>query len=228
MYAPVIQHLRVMQGLGSGVSALHFFDDTQKQVVILRTVASRALTAHSLKQFLFEHRQVADVVDGHQVFGREVGLEVPDLGAFGRFFKQGFVAVHKVGIGFGQQFARTVRGMGGQQIVVVSQRKVGACGQLGGGVGVGGNALIFDFGVDDARFVGGVFPHDLRYLGVVGIAGVRQHKLPVGGGLPDDAFNILAQEVFRRVEQRCQDADGGKFWAAASCRWFCRVSLLGR
>ena len=178
--------------------------------MILRTVARRALPAHRFKQFLFKHGEMADVVDRHQVFGRVVGLEMPDLGALGGFFKQGFVAVHKVRAGFCQQPARAVDSVGGQHIVVIRQRKVAAGRQLGGGVGVGGDALVFDFGVDNARLGGGVFPHDVRDLGVVGIAGIRQHQLPVGRGLPDDAFDIGTQKIFRRVVQRRQDADGGE------------------
>ena len=81
--------------------------------MILRTVTRRALPAHRFKQFLFKHGEVADVVDRHQVFGRVVGLEMPDLGALGGFFKQGFVAVHKVRAGFCQQPARAVDGVGG-------------------------------------------------------------------------------------------------------------------
>lgn len=85
MHPPVVQHLRDMHRLGGRVAALHFIDKPQEKVMILSAVTLRALAAHGFEQFFFEHRQMADVVDGHQVFRRVVGLEVAHAGCSGVF-----------------------------------------------------------------------------------------------------------------------------------------------
>ena len=151
---------------------------------------------------------MADIVDRHQVLRCIVGLEMADPRVLGRFLKQGLVTVGKVCAAVGQRLAHAVDCVGGQHIIVVSQRQILAGGQLGGGVGVGGNALVFNFGVDNAGILRGAGLHSLAHIGVGGIAGVHQHKLPVGGGLCLHAVEKLIQKLRRRIVQRRQNTDG--------------------
>ena len=207
MHPPVVQHLRDMHRLGGRVAALHFIDKPQEKVMILGAVTRRALAAHGFEQFFFEHRQMADVVDGHQVFRRVVGLEVAHAGVFGGFLKQGLVAVGEVRAGLSQQLAHAVDGVRSQHVIMVGQRQVGAGGQLGGLIGVGGDALIFNLAVDNARVGCRAGLHGALHVGVSRIAGIDQHQLPVGGRLALHAVQKLLQELRRCIVQRRQNAD---------------------
>ena len=127
---------------------------------------------------------------------------MPHTRVLGRFFKQGFVAVGEVCAGRGQLLAHAVDGVRGQHVIVVGQRQVGAGGQLGGLVGVGGNALILDLTVDDARVGRRAGLHGVRNVRVVCVAGIHQHQLPVGGRLGLHTVQKLLQICRRRVVQR--------------------------
>ena len=150
---------------------------------------------------------MADVVDGHQVFRRVVGLEVAHAGVFGGFLKQGLVAVGEVRAGLSQQLAHAVDGVRSQHVIMVGQRQVGAGGQLGGLVGVGGDALILNLAVDNARVGCRAGLHGALHVGVGRVAGIDQHQLPVGGRLALHAVQKLLQELRRCVVQRRQNAD---------------------
>ena len=199
---PVIQHLREVPGLRRRVTPLHFVDQTQEKVVILCAVTFRALTAHRVKQRLFEHRQMADVVHRHQVFGGVVRLKVPHHGLADGFLEQRFVTVHKFRPGFLEELPRAIHRMGGQHIIVIRQRQIVPGGQRRRRVGVGGNAPVFNFGVHDARVLRRAGAGGLAHFGVGGIGGVRQHQLPVGGGLVLHAVQKFRQKPRRRVVQR--------------------------
>ena len=64
--------------------------------------------------------------------------------------------------------------MGGQHIVVVGEGEIFARRQRLGGVGVGGDALIFDLFVYDALIFLPIFPYDTFHLGVGVVGGVRE------------------------------------------------------
>ena len=177
--------------------------------MILRTVARGSFAADGIEQRFFEDSQVADVVDRHQVLGRVVGLEVADTGVLGRFFKQGLVAVREGCAALGQGLAHAVDGVGGQHIVVVGQGQVVPGSELGGLVCVGGDALILNFGVDDALVLRGAGLHGFGNVGVGVIAGIHQHQLPVRRSLGLHAVQKLLQKLRWCVVQRRQDADGG-------------------
>ena len=177
--------------------------------MVLGAVAGGALAAHRFIQAAAEHRQVADVVDGHQVFRRIVRLEMPHPGSPGGLFKEGLVAVGKVRPGFGQGFAHAEHRVGGQHVVVVGQGQIVPAGQGGGRVGVGRDAAVPDLAVEDAAVLRGPLLRHAAHLGVGFVAGVRQHQLPVGGRLGLHAVQELLQKAGRRVVQRGQDADGG-------------------
>ena len=196
-----------MHGRGGRVGGLHGVDQAQEQVVVLRAVTFAALAAGLLVQRLFEHGQVADIVAGHQVFRRIVRLEVRDMGALRRFAEQRFVAVQESRAGGGRRPAHLVHGVRGQQVVVVGQRQVGPGGQRRGGVGVGGDAFVFDLAVDDAGVGRRARLCQLAHAGVGGVGGVGKHKLPARAGLGLDAVEEGVQERFRGVVQRRQDAD---------------------
>lgn len=87
VHPPVVEHLRNVQRLGRRVAALHLIDEAQEQVVVLGAVTFRTLAAHRFKQFPPEHRQMADVVDSHQIFRGIIRLEVAHPRALGRLFK---------------------------------------------------------------------------------------------------------------------------------------------
>lgn len=67
---------------------------------------------------------MADVVDGHQVLGRIIGLEVADARVLGRFLKQGLVAVGKRRAALGQCFAHAIDGMRREHVVVVGKGQI--------------------------------------------------------------------------------------------------------
>src|SRR5699024_4460183 len=98
--------------------------------------------------------QMADVVAALEIFRRVVGLEVPGARLFDVGLKQGFVAVQEGSAGLLCGAGHPVDRMGGQHVVVVGQCHVFAVGQLGGGVGVGRDAPVFDLHIPDAA-VGG-------------------------------------------------------------------------
>ena len=170
--------------------------------MILRAVAGRALTADGVEQRFFEHGQMADVVDGHQVLGRIVGLEVADARVLGRFLKQGLVAVGKRRAALGQRFAHAIDGMRREHVVVVGKGQILTRCELRSLVRIGGNALVLDFGVDDALVLRGAGADCLAHVGVGTVAGVHQNQLPVRRGLGLHAVQKLLQKLRRSVVQR--------------------------
>ena len=180
---PIIQHLRNVHGLRRRVPPLHFVDDAQEKVVVLRAVTFRTLAAHSIEPFFFEHGKMADIVAGHQVFRRVIRLEMSHRGAADILFKQRFIAVRKRRTGFLQHFAHTVNRVRGQYIVVVCQRQIRPVGQSGGRIGVGCDPLILDLHIADTRVLRGPGTDHLSHLGVGLVGSIGQTKLPVGCGL---------------------------------------------
>ena len=170
--------------------------------MILRVVTGRALTADGVEQRFFEHGQMADVVDGHQVLGRIVGLEVADARVLGRFLKQGLVAVGKRRAALGQRFAHAIDGMRREHVVVVGKGQILTRCELRGLVRIGGNALVLDFGVDDALVLRGAGADCLAHVGVRVVGGVHQNQLPVRRGLGLHAVQKLLQKLRRCVVQR--------------------------
>ena len=148
------------------------------------------------------------------------------MGALRRFAEQRFVAVQESRAGGGRRPAHLVHGVRGQQVVVVGQRQIGPGGQRRGGVGVGGDAFVFDLAVDDAGVGRRARLRQLAHAGVGGVGGVGKHKLPARAGLGLDAVEEGVQERFRGVVQRRQDADereGGRI-----CRALGRQRAFGR
>ena len=105
---------------------------------------------------------------------------------------------------------------------MVGQRQVFPGGQRRGGVGVGGDALVFDLPVDNAAVPGGTFLNGPAHLAVGVIAGVHQHQLPAGCRLALNTVEELLQKPGRRVIERRQDADGGPLFGVLS-----RLGALG-
>src|SRR5699024_8001201 len=104
-----------------------------------------------------EHRQVGDEVDPAQVVGRKIRLEVVAAELFEVGREHDLVAVDKIrprildGLHTGKQ------GVGVQHVVVVQQRQVGPGGGGKPRRGVGGDAAVFDFVVQDAPVLRGQF-----------------------------------------------------------------------
>lgn len=73
--------------------------------------------------------------------------------------------------------------MGGQHIVVIGEGEIFARRQRLGGVGVGGDALIFDLFVYDSLIFLLIFPYNTLHLGVGVVGSVRKAELTIGGGL---------------------------------------------
>ena len=192
MNPPVIQHLRDMQRCGVGVFRLHGVDQSQEQIMILCAVTLRALPADGIKQTFAEHGQVADVVAGHQVFRRIVRLKVGHMGGFGAFAEKGFIAVGEIGPRFLQFFAHAVDSVRGQDVIMVCQSQIFPLCQPGRRVGVGRNALVFNFHIANARVGRHVLLHQLPHIGVGIVRSIRQAELPVVGGL-----------VFHTIEKFC-------------------------
>ena len=123
--------------------------------MVLGAVAFRALAPHRLEQFPAKHRQMADIIAGHQVFGGIVGLEVGHVGVLRRVAEKRLVTVKKLrrrpaAFCLPDGPAHGVDGMGGQLVVMVSQGKILPVGQLRRPVGVGGNAGIVNLDILDA------------------------------------------------------------------------------
>ena len=209
VYPPVIEHLGQM-----GRAAV-FFNQPEKQVVVLAAVAGRVLPAHRLEQVPPEDRQMADVVAAEEIVGGEVGLEVGRPRAADVLFKEGLVAVQKaVRLPVRPQVQDSLphlgQGVGGQNVVVVGQRQIFPLRQSGGGVGVGGNPPVFDFFVYDSLILLLIFPDGLPHLGVPLVRSVGQAELAVGGGLVQEGVQKGPQVLRRRVAEGGQDADDGQ------------------
>ena len=115
--------------------------------------------------------------------------------------------------------------MGGQHIVMVGEGEVFAVGQRLGGVGVGGDALVFDLFVSDALIFLLIFPDDTLHLGVGVIGGVGETELTVGSRLAHKGIQKLPQVILGRIIQRGQDGDGGQ--AAVLGGFSCHLGPLG-
>ena len=198
--------------------------------MILTAIAFRALAAQLLPQCLFKHRQMADVVAAQQVVRGVVRLEVRHHGAADVFGEQCFIAVQKT-VRFAalpqlqDGLAHGVQGMGCQNVVVVSQRQILPRCQLRGGVGVGGNALIFDLFIYDLLIFLLIFLYDALHVPVGSVRRIGKAELPVGRGLPHKGIQKLPQIFFRGIVQRGQYRNGGQ---AAVCRRFaCHLCALG-
>ena len=209
MHPPVVEHLRHMG------RAAHLLNEAEEEVVVLAAVTLRALAAHFVPQGPLEHGQMADVVAAEQVVRGVIGLEVGHEGALDALGKERLVAVDKaVRLALGPQLqnglAHGVHGMRGQNVVVVGEGKVFAAGQPGGGVGVGRNALVFDFFVYDVLIFRLIFLYDTLHAAVGGVGSVREAELAVGGRLVHEGIQKLPQVVFRRIIQRGEDGNGRK------------------
>ena len=162
---PVIEHL------GHMGRAAHLLDESEEEVVVLAAVAGRALTAHGLPQRFPEDGQMADVVAAEQVVRGIIRLEMRHDGPLDGFGEERFVAVKEaVRLSLCPQLqnglAHGVQRMGGQNVVVVGQRKIFARSKGCGRVRVGRNALVFDLFVYDALILCLIFLHDLLHPGV--------------------------------------------------------------
>ena len=115
--------------------------------------------------------------------------------------------------------------MGCQNVVVVSQRQIFPCRQLRGGVGVGRNALIFDFFVYDLLILLLIFLYDPSHVPVSGVRSIGKAELPVGRGLPHKRIQKFPQVFFRGIIQRSQDGNGGQ--AAGVGRFSGHLCALG-
>ena len=107
--------------------------------------------------------------------------------------------------------------MGCQNVVVVSQRQILPRSQHRCGVGVGRNALVFDFFVYDALILCLIFLHDALHITVLRVRSIGQAELSVGGGLVHKGIQKFPQVFFRGIIQRGQHRDGGQ---TAVCRRF--------
>ena len=204
---PVIEHL------GHMGRAAHLLDEPEEEVVVLAAVAGRALTAHGLPQRFPEDGQMADVVAAEQVIRGIIRLEMRHDGPLDGFGEERFVAVKEaVRLSLRPKLqnglAHGVQRMGGQNVVVVGQRKIFARSKGCGRVRVGRNAPVFDLFVYDALILCLIFLHDPLHPGVFRIGRIGKAKLPIGGRLPKEGIQKFPQVSFRRIIQRRQDGDG--------------------
>ena len=190
--------------------------------MVLTAVALRPLAAQLVPQGFFKHRQMADVVAAQQVIRGIVRLEVRHYWPTDILTEQRFVAVDKaVRLSPLPQLqdclAHGVHGMWRKDIIVVGKSQIFPCCQLRCGIGIGCNALIFDFFIYDPLILCLIFLHDTPHIAVLRIRGIRKAELTVGGRLIHEGIQKFPQEFFRCIIQRGQDADGGQ---AAVCRRF--------
>ena len=215
MHPPVIQHLRHM-GRAAGL-----FDEPQEQVVVLTAIALRPLAANFVPQCFLKHRQMADVVAAQQIIRRVVRLEVGHDGPLDAFGEKRFVAVEEaVRLSLRPQlqngFAHGVHRVGRKDIVMVGKGQIFAVGQRGSRVGVGSNALVFDFFVYDMLILLLIFLHDTFHIGMFCIGGIGKAELAVWGRLVHEGIQKFPQIFFRRIIQRGENADSGQ--ATGLCR----------
>ena len=134
MHPPVVEHLGYMHRRRSGVSGCISSIMRRNRSWSWAPSHSGALAPHRLEQFPAEHRQMADIIAGHQVFGGIVGLEVGHVGVLGRVAEKRLVTVKELRhrpAAFCLPDARPMcRWHGGQLVVMVGQGKIRPVGQL--------------------------------------------------------------------------------------------------
>ena len=183
--------------------------------MVLTAVALGAFAAQLLIQRPLEDRQMTDVVAAKQIIRGIIGLEVSHHRLFDVLGEERLVTVEEtirlpLFAELQDSFTHRVHGVGGQHIVVVSEGKIFARRQRLGGVGVGGDALIFDLFVYDSLIFLLIFPYNALHLGVGVVGSVREAELTIGGGLVHKGAQKFPQVIFGRIIQRGQDGDGGQ------------------
>ena len=158
---------------------------------------------------------MADVIAAVEVIRREIRLEMARDGAADIAREQRLVAVQKRRARLARGLHHLVHGVRREHVVMVGKAEVLPRRQRGGGVRIGGNALILNFSIEDAGrpfpviVLRLILPHELAHLGVGVVAGVGEAQLPVRAGLREDAVQQRAQKARRRIVQRHADADDG-------------------
>lgn len=209
MHPPVVEHLRHMG------RAAHLLNEPEEKVVVLTAITFGAFPAHLLEQLPPEHGQMADVVAAEQVIRGVIGLEVGHQRLFDLFGKEGLVAVQEAVrlpclTQLPDRLTHGVHGVGRKDVIVVGQRQIFPRCQFSGGVGVGRNALVFDFFVYDVLIFCLIFPYDIPHTAVGGIRGIRQAELTIGGSLVHEGIQKLPQKHLRSIIQRCQHGNRRK------------------
>ena len=156
--------------------------------MVLTAVALGAFAAQLLIQRPLEDCQMTDVVTAEQIIRGIIGLEVSHHRLFDVLGEERLVTVEEtirltLFAELQDSLTHRVHGVGSQHIVVVGEGKIFARRQRLGGVGVGGDALIFDLFVYDSLIFLLIFPYNTLHLGVGVVGSVHEAELTIGGGL---------------------------------------------
>ena len=175
--------------------------------MVLTAVALGAFAAQLLIQRPLEDCQMTDVVAAEQIIRGIIGLEVSHHRLFDVLGEERLVTIEEtirltLFAELQDSLTHRVHGVGGQHIVVVGEGEIFARRQRLGGVGVGGDALIFDLFVYDALIFLLIFPYDTLHIGVGVVGSVREAELTIGGGLVHKGAQKFSQVIFGRIIQR--------------------------
>ena len=198
MAAPDIEHLFDM---GNFIPR-GLFGQAQHQVMVLCTIVLTGFICTStVQQCAGEHRQMGDEVDPAQIVRRKVRLKVVATQLFQIRRKHNLIAVHQLGSLALQGFHALIQRVGVQHIVMVQQGDIRPRCQRKACRGVGRNAAVFHFLIQDARILCRGLAGMGAERGMGCVRSIHQHQLPVGVGLLLHAGQHLAKELFRRVVQ---------------------------
>ena len=198
MAAPDIEHLFDM---GNFIPR-GLFGQAQHQVMVLCTIVLTGfICTGTVQQCAGEHRQMGDEVDPAQIVRRKVRLKVVAAQLFQIRRKHDLIAVHQLGSLALQGFHALIQRVGVQHIVMVQQGDIRSRCQRKACRGVGRNAAVFHFLIQDARILCRGLAGMGAERGMGCVRSIHQHQLPVGVGLLLHAGQHLAKELFRRVVQ---------------------------
>ena len=126
--------------------------------MVLRAVKGGVLIRPGcLEQRAGENGQMGDVVVAAQIVGRKIRLEMVAAQFFEIRRQDDLVGIDKVRAGILEGLHRFIQRVGVEQVVVVKQRDAVPFRQAEPGRGVGGDALVFDLFIQDARIPGSPF-----------------------------------------------------------------------
>ena len=190
------------------LDAARLLGQAQQQVMVLRAVKGGVLIRPGrLEQRAGENGQMGDVVVAAQIVGRKIRLEMVAAQFFEIRRQDDLVGIDKVRAGILEGLHRFIQRVGVEQVVVVKQRDAVPFRQAEPGRGVGGDALVFDLFIQDARIPGSPFLRKRAGGRVRRVRGVDKHELPVRIGLAAHAAQHLPEKRQRRVVYRHHDTD---------------------